>query len=139
MLGCAELFPSGRAITATDVGLLSALDPAAVEKADELGCIVVTNNTRDYREEARRYAEAGGKRTCTDLFGLPIIPNDPTTNGTFSPSAPSKSACASTESGLRGATSSSATSASRSSPRDACLPKRFRDVRSASHVIRAQQ
>jgi hypothetical protein len=76
VLGCAKYFPPGRAITADKVGLLSSSDRKVVEKTDEMGCIVVTNNTRDYREEFKRYAEAGGKNVCTDLYGLLIIPND---------------------------------------------------------------
>lgn len=55
---------------------MGAPDPKVVRRSDELRCTVVTNDKRDYRDEFRRYVEFGGKRICTDLFGLLIIPNN---------------------------------------------------------------
>lgn len=76
VLGCATLFPPGRAITAADEDLIGSSDRKIVERAYEMRRVVVTNNTRDYRAEFRRFAQEGGRRLCTDLSGLLIIPND---------------------------------------------------------------
>lgn len=66
----APLLGPGRAETVVDFDMRGASDPQVLAKADEERRILVTSNREDFRELFIAYAAQGGKRKCTDLFGL---------------------------------------------------------------------
>ncbi len=68
----ARLFPEEQAKTVADFGMLGALDPAVMAKAEEERRILVTSNRETYRTCSWRTLQ-GGKRKCTDMFGLVLF------------------------------------------------------------------
>jgi hypothetical protein len=64
------LFPPGRAVTVEDLDMRGASDDAVILEGDRRELIVVTANRDDYRERFIAHASKGGKRKCTDLYGL---------------------------------------------------------------------
>ena len=69
----APLFPAGRAKTVADFGMLGASDPEVLAMADRDRRILVTSNRDDFKDLYVAHAAKGGKRKCTDLYGLVLF------------------------------------------------------------------
>lgn len=69
----AELFPAGRAKTVADFGMLGASDPEVMRKADDDRRILVSSNRDDFKELFVKHAAQGGRKKCTDLYGLVLF------------------------------------------------------------------
>jgi hypothetical protein len=75
--GAAQFFPRRRVVTYKRAKLaFSAPDAEVVATAHEMRCIIVTANGLHFEQEARRFLQKTQKKSCHDLYGLIVIPND---------------------------------------------------------------
>lgn len=72
----ASSFPSKQVLMLEDVGLSQrSSDGEIVEAASERGCIIVTNNARDFEKEVPEHIASTSKKAkgCTQVHGLVIV------------------------------------------------------------------
>lgn len=86
LLHLVHWFPKGRAKTITSHARKQGTpDPEVVKAAFDAKRIIVTNNSKDYRREVLAFAKQSGKRRCSDLYGLVLLPDDAVDQEQFSP------------------------------------------------------
>ena len=69
----APLFPNGRAKTVAELGMSGATDDEVLALAEREKRILVTSNRDDFLERYNKYAAQGGRKKCTDLYGLVLF------------------------------------------------------------------
>lgn len=73
----ARYFPKEHVVTLRQSGLEpTATDASVVQRAYELGCIIVTANGPHFEAEMRKFLSKTKRKDCHDLYGLVVIPNE---------------------------------------------------------------